>query len=150
MISALQKTFSILLICSGGALCAQVLPTTKECKDSHKIIDGMEVMMVTEEMAVYKGGQQEMMRTYMRGINYPKNFRVSAQHTKVFVEFVIDTLGQVRNPCIINRTSTEGLNDLEKEVLRITYTLKDWTPAKHKGKKIPVLMSLPIQFEVKE
>lgn len=108
----------------------------------------MKVMMVTEEMAKYKSGEHEMMRAILDSIKYPKG-----KHTipeKIFIEWVVDTLGQVRNSCVLLRNGNTSLNAYELEVLRVVNLLKGWTPAKHKGKKVPVLISMPIIIDVKD
>ena len=69
---------------------------------------------------------------------------------KILIEWVIDTLGQVRNPCILLHNGRTTLNTYESEILRVVKLLKDWTPARHKGKKVPVLISMPIIIEVRE
>lgn len=131
-----------------SSLSAQHALPFKQCKASHDSIDGMKVMMVTEEMAKYKSGEREMMRVMLDSINYPKGKHPIPE--KIFIEWVVDTLGHVRNPCVLLRNGNTSLNVYELEVLRVVNLLKDWTPAKHKGKKVPVLISMPIIIDVKE
>jgi hypothetical protein len=129
-----------------GSLFAQ---NPADCKASHDSIDGVKVMMVTEEMAKYKSGEHEMMRTILDSIQYPKGKKPAGN--KVVVEWVVDTLGNVRNPCILKTLAGDAkLSSFETEILRVVSQLKDWVPAKHKGKKVPVLILLPIIIDWRE
>ncbi|RAV99461.1 hypothetical protein [Pseudochryseolinea flava] len=138
--------FSFLLLTT--PLFAQQPPTYKQCKASHDSIDGMKVMMVTEEMAKYRSGEREMVRMVADSIKYPKGQKPPLE--KILVEWVVDTLGQVRNPCILKRNGEAKLNHYELEILRVVALLKDWTPGKHKGKKVPTLISMPIIIDARE
>jgi hypothetical protein len=140
----MRVAFTIILLLIITLLRAQ--PSLKACKASHDSIDGMKVMMVTEEMAKYRSGEREMVRALLDSIQFPKGEKLPLE--KIYVEWVVDTLGNVRNPCILMRANKMSL--LEKEILRVVPMLKDWTPARHKGKKVPVLVSLPIHFTPQE
>jgi len=140
--------FTLGLFAATVSLSAQTTQGFKDCKASHDTIDGMKVMMVTEEMAKYKSGEREMMRAIADSIQYPKGQK--PPRDKIMVEWVIDTLGNVRNPCILRRNADVPLTAYEAEILRVVNQLKAWTPAKHKGKKVPVLIFLPITIEARE
>ena len=74
-------------------------------------IDGMEVKTVAEKMPEYKGGLEEYLRLIMKNFKYPKSqpeFQAS-----VYVGFVIDTLGHVRNECVIRRFSESEIHHLK-------------------------------------
>jgi periplasmic protein TonB len=95
-----------------------------------------------DEMPVFKGGQEALMKFLQDNIVYPEEAKKSGFQGKVFISFVIDELGVVRESRI-----ARGVNpDLDKEALRVVKLLPEWVPGKKEGKPVKVEMTLPIKF----
>lgn len=123
---------------------AQSPKSEEECKKGLEYLDNTKVMLTAEKMPEYKGGMQEYYKLLTQNLKYPthqKEFQGA-----VYVGFVIDTLGRVRNECIIRRMDTNELTPVEVEALRLVKQFQDWEPAQHEGKKVPVKFILPIRF----
>ncbi|MFD1002167.1 energy transducer TonB [Ohtaekwangia kribbensis] len=133
----------ILLVLMNVSLHSQIPLTELECKESLESIDGMKVMLVAEKMPEYKGGLGELAKFISKNIKYPEQ---SEFQGSVFTVFVVDTLGHVRNGCILKRFKKDTLTPIELEALRLIKLLPDWTPGKHQGEKVPVRFVLPIKF----
>jgi len=65
--------------------------------------------------------------------------------SKIFVQFKIDDAGN-----IVNVRARGPHQDLEAEATRVVKTLPQMIPGEHKGKKVAVMYSLPIIFEIEE
>lgn len=95
-----------------------------------------------EQVCEYPGGTRELIRTIQNNLVYP----ISAQRDKVtgscIIKFTVDTLG---NP--INITVQKSLRgDCDTAAMNAVSYLVGWKPAKYKGQKIPVTLSMPINF----
>ncbi|MCE2495916.1 MAG: TonB family protein [Flavobacteriales bacterium] len=75
---------------------------------------------------------------------YPPIARDMGIQGKVFVTFVIDQQGK-----ITNATVGRGVDKhLDAEAVRIVNTLPQMTPAKQRGKSVPVAFTVPINFKL--
>ena len=61
---------------------------------------------------------------------------------RVVVSFVINENGQVTDPEVLRHVD----KDLDKEAIRIIKSMSRWIPGEHKGKKVKVRFTLPVQF----
>ncbi len=82
----------------------------------------------------------------MKEIHYPKQQK--ELQTKIYLTFVIDTSGNVRNACIYKPYFDDGLSIFEKEAIKIIENFNDWTSGEQDEKKVPVRMYLPIIIEL--
>ena len=75
----------------------------------------------------------EVEREYIRAESIDK---------RVVVSLIINENGQVTDPMILK---SKG-KDLDEEAIRIVKSMPRWIPGEHKGKKVKVRFTLPIQF----
>ena len=81
-----------------------------------------------------------MMNDIKNNLQYPNS--QTCISGKVYVSFIIDTLGQVTNVETI-----KGINDeFDKEAVRVVKLLSNWEPGTIRGKKIAVKYTVPINF----
>ena len=75
---------------------------------------------------------------------YPKGKPIVIEDgiSRVIVSFVINENGQVTDPEVLRRVD----KDLDKEAIRIIKSMPRWIPGEHKGKKVKVRLTLPVQF----
>jgi periplasmic protein TonB len=95
-----------------------------------------------QETATYAGGMPELYSMIGKTLRYPVNARREGIEGKVFVEFVIEKDGTVRNVKAIKGPG-RGLNE---EAERVMKTMNKWTPGKVRGKPVKQMMVLPIIF----
>jgi periplasmic protein TonB len=62
----------------------------------------------------------------------------------IVVIFIVDTLGRVRNECLLNKNSMDSITVVEKEALKAIRKHQDWIPGYHNGKKVAVKFVLPL------
>ena len=110
------------------------------------------VYRVVEEMPEYPEGVEKLVK-YIRTSTdnywkkrYPKGKPVypceQGISGRIIVSFVINENGQVTDPKVLRHVD----KDLDKEAIRIIKSMPRWIPGEHKGKKVKVRFTLPIQF----
>lgn len=106
-----------------------------------------DIYSVCEEMPTFKKNGLEGLKDYLqKNIVYPKDAIDSNLQGKVFVSFIIDTSGKIRDSRILR--SPQNCKALEIEALRVVNKMPKWNPGKEKGKKVKVKFNLPINFSL--
>ena len=77
-----------------------------------------------------------------RHVQYPEEALKNKVEGKVYVQFVIDTAGNVVEPKVIRGVSPE----LDAEALRVIREMPAWKPGKRNGKLAGVSFILPVNF----
>lgn len=111
------------------------------CSLDNQRLDGLEVSVV-EEPPIYKGGMNNYFKHIAKEIHRGRN---ESEWQSIIVVFVIDTLGRVRNECILNKRENEVFTSFEIEALKAVKNNQDWKPGEQNGKKVPVKMYLPLK-----
>ncbi|MCG3166155.1 MAG: hypothetical protein POELPBGB_01931 [Bacteroidia bacterium] len=101
-----------------------------------------EVFDKVEKMPEFKGGQQELINYLVNNITYPDDAKKANLTGKVFVEFVVDKSGKVKDVAV--KKSDNAVFDAE--ALRVVSSMPDWVPGENGGKKVSVKLTLPISF----
>lgn len=84
------------------------------------------------------------MNYLQQNLRYPK--KQPEWQGSIYVTFIVDTLGQIRNECIYKRYFHGSLTSVEKEALRVIREMPSWTIAEQDGKHIYMRITLPIKF----
>lgn len=109
------------------------------------------VYRVVEKMPEYPEGINKLMKDIRTSTDnywkrkYPKGKPIVIEDGvigRVIVSFVINENGQVTDPAVLRRVD----KDLDKEAIRIIKSMPRWIPGEHKGKKVKVRLTLPVQF----
>jgi TonB family protein len=100
-----------------------------------------EVLQVAEKMPEFQGGMDGLIAFMSEETVYPK----TEEEGKVLVSFVVDEEGNVTQPEVIERASSES-TALRAAALETVGKMPAWTPGEQSGKKVKVKMTLPIQF----
>lgn len=110
---------------------------------SGKTIDGQEIFVMVEEMPTFQGGKIEDFRNWVqKNVSYPAEAKKDKIQGTVYLSFVVDTDGKVRQIEIIR--SANPL--LDNEVIRAMKGAPDWKPGKQGGKTVNVAFSIPVKF----
>ena len=104
-----------------------------------------EIFMMVEEMPEFPGGEEELRKFIAENVEYPEDAKAQKQEGKVFVKFVIDKEGNVRDAEIVNGTRFESLNN---EALRVIKLMPQWKPGKQRGQNVNVSFVVPINFQL--
>lgn len=105
-----------------------------------------EVFMMVEDMPEFPGGELELRKYIAEHVQYPEDAKAQKQEGKVYIKFVIDKEGNVRDAEIVNGTRFESLNN---EALRVIKSMPQWKPGKQSGQNVNVSYVVPINFQLK-
>jgi TonB family protein len=100
--------------------------------------------IVVQETATYKKGMPGLYKMIGKTLRYPAHARRMGIEGKVFVEFVVEEDGKVRDVKVL-KGPHETLNE---EAARVIRMMNDWTPGKVKGKPVAQKIVLPVAFKL--
>jgi len=113
------------------------------------------VFETVEEPPSFSGeGYSGFRKFVMKELVYPEEAAENGTTGKVFVQFIVDAKGKVRDAKVLkvisvdNKDAVRIINAplLEKEALKVVNSSTKWEPGKNKGKPVNVQMVMPIQF----
>lgn len=99
-----------------------------------------EIFMIVEDMPELIGG----LGAIQKKIKYPEIAKKAGVEGRVFVQFVVDTNGNVVDPVVVRGIGA----GCDEEAVRAVAGAK-FKPGRQRGKAVPVKMSLPITFKLK-
>ena len=83
---------------------------------------------------------------------YPGKAKLQLVTGTIYIRFVVGEDGKVLKSEIkrsINSPNIDAVDLLEEEVNRVIISMPSWKPGEHKGKKVPVYITIPINFALK-
>lgn len=102
------------------------------------------VYFLVDEMPEFPGGVKTLKNWVRNNTRYPKTSKKI--EGKVYVSFVVNSLGKVESPKI-----EKGLNpELDAEALRVVSTIPHWIPGKQNRIPVGVKYTIPVNFALKE
>jgi TonB family protein len=143
-------TFSVGLLagCSdmeAGPTAPDIADVTNEAYElvmdlpAYKGAPGDDVFVVVEEAPILLGGLKELQSR----IRYPELAKKAGVEGRVYLQFVVDQEGNVRDPQV-----TRGIGaGADEEALRALQTMK-FVPGVQRGERVNVKMSLPVTFRL--
>jgi TonB family protein len=98
-----------------------------------------------DEMAKPIGGLNSLYKNISHTLLYPKEAREKGIEGKVFIEFVVQTSGEMSDFKV-----AKGIDDsVDTEALRAFIQINTkWFPAIHKGEIVKMKMTIPIVFKL--
>jgi protein TonB len=128
--------YSLMLLLAGVVAKSQEVdvPYNPNCGPRSEALKGQIVFLVADKMPQFPGGKEAIDQFINTHIKYSQAEKLQKP---VIIGFVVDTLGQVVNACIM-KSQTEKPTAFELEVLRVVQLLPEWTPGEQGPKKVPV------------
>ncbi|RKD88526.1 M56 family metallopeptidase [Mangrovibacterium diazotrophicum] len=123
---------------------ASTVSSEKSAKSEQvdKTIDGKPIFFIVDEMPEFPGGESALRAAIANEVKYPTQALEKGIQGKVYVSFVVDRTGKVRNAKIARGVETS----LDTEALRVVSSLPEWTPGKQRGEAVAVNYTVPISF----
>ena len=121
---------------------------TSFLKDQHfKLSDNAtEVYETADVFPVFPGGEAAFFKYISSHIIYPKKAKDKGISGTVYIQFIIDETGHVKNPKILR-----GLDEtLNASALNVIKQMPQWSPALNQGKPVSFSFNLPIKFLMKQ
>lgn len=107
-------------------------------KDTAKDTD----FRVVEKSPQFPEDNGNPLKWITKNLKYPEKAIKEGKMGKVYVNFIIDTEGNVINPKIIKGISPE----IDAEALRVIQKMPKWKPGYQRGKAVKVSYNIPIAF----
>ncbi len=133
--------FLVVVLLSAFNISAQNSEVT-DIKVDMKPVQGDDVFTIVENMPEFPGGIEGMMKYFRENIKYPAEAKETGVSGKVFINFIVDTAGNITNAKVIR-----GVNEpINAEALRVVNAMPAWKPGTQKGKAVKVSYNIPINF----
>ncbi|MDD4967984.1 MAG: energy transducer TonB [Paludibacter sp.] len=95
-------------------------------------------------MPSFPGGEDKLLGTIADSIQYPFVAKRTKTQGKVYVRFMVDVNGKISDV-----TAARSIDYfLGKEAVRVIKSLPDWTPATQCGKKMNIMVTMPVIFKL--
>jgi protein TonB len=104
-----------------------------------------EIFTTVEQPAEFKGGISELSKYLGSEIKYPAMAKDKKIGGKVFIKFIVDKDGAIKDPVILK--GAENCPECDKEALRVISSMPNWIPAKQSGRAVSCYFNLPIKFD---
>lgn len=102
------------------------------------------VFTYVEQMPEFPGGEGELLKYLKENLKYPEEALDEEREGKVYVKFVVDENGDIRNAMSV-RPIGYGMDE---EAVRVVESMPQWKPGKQNGKAVKVYFQLPIMFSI--
>ncbi len=140
----ISATFLVLLMtaCSTTKLISDYQLEKKNYQEVIGALD--ENQRKPDKSALYPNGINGIYEDIVATIDYPKAAKENNIQGKVVVEYIVETDGKVKEARIIESASRE----LDKEAIRVIFSLGRFYPGFNDGKPVRVYYKLPIEFKL--
>ncbi|UOQ51805.1 energy transducer TonB [Hymenobacter cellulosivorans] len=118
---------------------------TSECLTKVATVRACDEAEYVEQMPEYPGGMEAMLRYLGQSIRYPAAALKKRKQGKVFLQFVVNETGELRDIRVQKGVSAE----IDAEALRVVRLMPRWTPGTQNGEPVPVHYTVPISFAIR-
>jgi len=116
----------------------------QEVAQEDEVEEEPQVFIIVEDMPEFPGGELALRKYIAENVRYPEMAKENDIQGTVYVRFVVDTDGSVKNVEVLR-----GVDPLlDKEAVRVVQSLPKWKPGKQRGKAVKVSHSVPIKFQL--
>ncbi|MBC9912161.1 M56 family metallopeptidase [Chitinophaga varians] len=106
-----------------------------------------EVFTFVENPPTFEGGEEALSRYLARNIRYPREAQEKGTSGTIFVQFVVDKEGYIKDTRTVGAAKGNGLED---EAIRVVSAMPRWHAGKQNGRDVNVQFNLPIRFTLQE
>lgn len=124
---------------------APIVMKTAEAPEMGEKIPVTDVYKVVETMPEYPGGNEALMSFLGENIVYPSDAKAEGIEGTVYIQFIINIDGSVRDLESLNPRSDQRLVEAAFAVIS---QMPDWKPGEHEGQKVKVQYVLPINYRL--
>jgi protein TonB len=107
-------------------------------------VDDAVIFVAPEEKPEFPGGDAALLKFLSLNIKYPAIAIETGITGKVTVNFVVNKDGSVTDAKILRSVDPA----LDKEAIRVVYSMPKWKPGKQSGRPVRVSYSVPINFKL--
>lgn len=106
-----------------------------------------EIFTFVEQPPSFPGGEEALNKYLSKNIRYPHLATENGISGTVFVTFVVDSEGKIKDVKTVGAKKGGGL---EEEAIRVVRGMPTWKPGKQNGRQVSVQFNLPIRFTLQE
>ncbi|CAL1520484.1 energy transducer TonB [Chitinophaga sp. MM2321] len=106
-----------------------------------------EIFTFVEQPPTFPGGEEALAKYLSKNIRYPRVAQENGISGTVFVQFVVDSEGNIKDVKTVGAAKGGGL---EEEAVRVVKTMPKWKAGKQNGRQVSVQFNLPIRFTLQE
>ena len=106
-----------------------------------------EIFTFVEQPPTFPGGEEALAKYLSKNIRYPRVAQENGISGTVFVQFVVDSEGNIKDVKTVGAKKGGGL---EEEAVRVVKTMPKWKAGKQNGRQVSVQFNLPIRFTLQE
>ncbi len=114
------------------------------CTPQPWFADTAQVYAVAEEMPAFRDTPEDTYRFFRDNIRYPWLDSTLGIEGRVVVQFIVEADGTVSSPTVVHSVSP----GLDREAVRVIMSMPRWKPARHHGRPVCCLQSMPIGFKL--
>jgi len=96
----------------------------------------------------YVGGFDELTKYLKANLEYPETARENGDEGTVFVDFVVDAKGNVRQVVASDVVGEVAEASFKQESVRVVSAMPGWIAGRQQGKPVDTSFSIPITFEL--
>lgn len=115
---------------------------------TYKDATGRTVYNRAEVDPAFSGGMDEMRKYLKDNLKYPDAAKEKGFEGTVFVDFVVDEKGRVREVIASDVVGEDVDYSLKEESVRVVAAMPLWRPGSQHGKAVDASFSIPITFEI--
>ena len=104
-----------------------------------------QIFTIVEQMPSFPGGDAALMKYLGNSIKYPAIAKDAGIQGTVFVTFVVDEKGDVKDVKVLRSIG----GGCDEEAIRVVKNMPKWSPGKQRGKAVKVQYNLPIKFTLR-
>ncbi|MBX2971573.1 MAG: energy transducer TonB [Flavobacteriales bacterium] len=104
-----------------------------------------QIFTIVEEMPSFPGGEAALFKFLEKTMKYPPMAIDAGIKGVVYVTFVVDEKGKVREPKVLRGIG----GGCDEEAIRVVKSMPDWEPGKQRGKPVRVQYNMPIRFTLR-
>lgn len=103
-----------------------------------------EIFTIVEDKPTFPGGDGAMYKYLGKSIDYPSQARRMGIEGRVFVQFIVDKDGSIKEVQAIKGIGA----GCDEEAVRVIKAMPSWKPGKQRGRPVKVRMVLPVFFKL--
>ena len=100
--------------------------------------------VIVEEMPAFPGGDKALRQFVSNNLIYPIKAREAGIQGTVYVTFIVDKKGYIRNIKIIRGIG----GGCDEEAVRVVKLMPKWNPGTQNGKPVNVKFNLPLNYSI--
>lgn len=113
--------------------------------EAPKVLDRESVRTFVELMPSFPGGEAALAKFLRKNMQYPNMAVENGVQGRIFVQFVVDWQGNIKDVKTIGGHVGAGL---EEEAIRVVALMPKWNPGKQNGQTVSVQFNLPVTFHM--